>query len=61
MKVIIRSSSLLFSLVGILLEIPLAKVRSKLKKAEPAPPVSSQRSDTQPVLPAADKTSPEVR
>src|SRR5437016_5749373 len=48
MKVIIRSSSLLFSLVGILLEIPLAKVRRKLKRAEPAPPASSQPTSTPP-------------
>jgi hypothetical protein len=61
MKVIIRSSSLLFSLLGILFEVPLAKVRNKLKKAESEASVSSRPSRTPPASPSADKTGPEVR
>jgi len=44
MRVVIRSSSLLFSILGIILHVPVAKVKKKKPESEepPAPPVKGQ-------------------
>jgi hypothetical protein len=44
MRVVIRSSSLLFSILGIILQAPVAKVKKKKAESEepPAPPVQEQ-------------------
>jgi hypothetical protein len=44
MRVVIRSSSLLFSILGIILHVPVAKVKKKKVENEepPAPPVKEQ-------------------
>ena len=61
MKVVIRSSSLLFSFLGILLNIPLAKVRRKMMKGVPETQAVSEPPADQPIPPGIDQSKPEVR
>ena len=62
MKVVIRSSSLLFSFLGIILNAPLAKVRRKLmRKSEPGTQAASESPVDPPLHSDNGQSKPEVR
>ena len=62
MKVVIRSSSLWFSFLGIILNAPLAKVRRKLmRKSEPKPQAASEPLADPTIPPDTDQSKPGVR